>query len=109
MIRKYFERLPTNVTPKHYTIGLTSIDLEKHLFEGRVTIKVDVNRPTKDIKLNASGLTLSNVTFSSDKRLNAGEVKLNVDDEIVDIIFESSLEVGEGVFIREFSFWKDFV
>ncbi len=101
MTRKFFERLPTNVTPNHYSVGLTTIDLESHEFEGRVVIKIVVNQATKSIKLNASELVvLPDVIFRSDgdkHHINAIEVKLNADDEIVDILFESPLEVGKGM------------
>lgn len=99
MSRKHFERLPTNVIPKHYTVSLTTIDLEKHTFEGQVTVKVLVNEATKDIKLNASELVVSEAIFQGDKDVvKSTEIKWNADDEVVCISFESLLEVGEGSF-----------
>lgn len=97
MIRKQFERLPTSVTPNHYKVNLTTVDLEEHVFEGQVTIQVFVNQATKHIKLNAAELVISEVTFQGDKQqINATEVNLNATDETVDIVFESPLEVGIG-------------
>lgn len=98
MTRKQFERLSTSVIPKHYAICLTTVDLENHVFEGQVTIKVLVNQATKNVKLNASELVISEVHFQGDKKLvQTTEVTLNAKDEIVDILFESPLEVGEGM------------
>lgn len=97
MPKKDFKRLPTNVAPKHYSVCLTTIDLDKHLFDGQVTIKVDVNQSTKGIQINASELVISEVIFRRDAKLiKASDVKLNAHDEIVDISFESPLDVGEG-------------
>lgn len=97
MMRKPFERLPTNVTPKHYTLNLTTVDLEEHTFEGQVTIKIEINQATSNIKLNASELVISEVIFDGDKQqANATEINLNVNDETVDICFESPLDIGEG-------------
>lgn len=97
MVRKQFERLPTSVIPKHYTLNLTTVDLEEHVFEGDVTIKVFVNQTTKSIKLNALELVISEVIFQGDKQqVKTTDVNFNSDDETVDIFFESPLEVGEG-------------
>lgn len=96
MIRKQFERLPTSVTPNHYSV-MTTVDLEEHVFEGQVTIQVFVNQATNHIKLNAAELVISEVTFQGDQQqINATEVNLNATDETVDIVFESPLEVGIG-------------
>lgn len=101
MSRKHFERLPTNVTPKHYVVSLTTVDLEKLTFEGLATIKVTVNEATKNVKLNASELIISEVNFQGDKQLlqQATEVTLNDEDETVDILFEPPLETGEGTLV----------
>lgn len=102
MIRKHFERLPTNVIPKHYAVSLTKIDLEKHTFEGQVTVQVQVNEATKDVKLNASELVVSEATFEANNNLvNATDINLNADDEVVSISFASPLQVGQGWFCNE--------
>lgn len=96
-MKKHFERLPTYIIPRHYSICLTTVDLEKHTFEGHVTVDVIVNEATKTVKLNASELVLSEVIFHGEKQLVKNtDVNVNADDETVDILFESLLEVGEG-------------
>lgn len=99
MIKKHFERLPTNVTPKHYTISLTTV-LEQFTFEGQAIIKVVVNEETDNIKLNASELRLSKVNFeSANQQLKTTKITVNSNDETVDILFESPLQVGEGMLL----------
>lgn len=97
MERKPFERLPTNIIPKHYAVDL-NIALENHTFDGQVAINVVVNQATKSVILNASELVLSEVMFQGDRQLlKPTKVTLNATDETVQIEFESPLEVGEGM------------
>jgi aminopeptidase N len=49
-------RLPKSVVPSHYTLHL-SPDLVKFVFDGQVTIDVDILESTDTIKLNAKDWT----------------------------------------------------
>ncbi|XP_037041212.1 puromycin-sensitive aminopeptidase-like [Bradysia coprophila] len=94
---KQFERLPTNVTPKHYAVSITTIDFERYTFKGQLTVKVLVNEATKVIKLNVGQVVVSDVVFEKDKQIvKANSLSLHFGQEIVTISFESPLEVGEG-------------
>ena len=60
--KKDFQRLPTDVIPVNYCLELTP-DLQAFTFAGRLRIKVDVKKATKEIKLNAAELKIDGAQF----------------------------------------------
>lgn len=60
--KKDFQRLPTDVIPVNYALELTP-DLQNFSFDGKVRITVDVQKVTKQVKLNAAELTIERAQF----------------------------------------------
>ncbi len=58
------ERLPAGVRPSHYDLAF-DVDLTRGLFEGTETIRVQLDRPTTRIVLNALDLTFHDVTIGT--------------------------------------------
>ena len=73
------QRLPTTVTPQHYTLTLTP-DLKTATFTGKEEIDVTLAQPSTSITLNAAQITFKSVTGSADSsetsRLKAFEMSL---------------------------------
>ena len=42
-------RIPLTALPRHYDIDYTTIDLERHVFAGTVTISVDTPKPVPTV------------------------------------------------------------
>ncbi|KAL3497457.1 hypothetical protein ACH5RR_040189 [Cinchona calisaya] len=92
-------RLPKFAVPKRYDLKLKP-DLIACKFSGAVQISVDVVSDTKFIVLNASELSVDSksVRFSSPtKVLEAVEVEICEDDEILVVDFGESLPSGVGI------------
>ena len=70
-------RLPRTVLPTHYTL-LLKPDLDAATFEGEVTIDVEVNQPTNQVKLHAKDL---NITAARISRSNGTAFNATVTDE----------------------------
>ncbi|KAG6389346.1 hypothetical protein SASPL_150814 [Salvia splendens] len=97
-------RLPKFAIPKRYDLKLNP-DLAACKFTGAVQISVDVVSDTKFLVLNAAELSVSSnsVKFASaNKVLEAVEVELFAEDEIVVMEFKESLPIGVGVLTMEF-------
>lgn len=58
------QRLPDTVTPHHYILKFTP-DLKTAKFAGQETIHGDVNRPTKEVVLNALEIDFQQVTVQA--------------------------------------------
>lgn len=93
-------RLPKFASPKRYDLRLKP-DLEACKFSGAVDIDVDVTSDTKYLVLNAAELTFDSnkpVQFkSSNKVLEAVEMEICEDDEIMVLEFGETLPIGHGV------------
>nr|GMC49388.1 aminopeptidase M1 [Ipomoea batatas] len=93
-------RLPQFAVPKRYDIRLKP-DLVACKFAGSVDISVDVVSDTKFLVLNAAELTVNpkSVVFKAQhKVLEAVEVELLAEDEIMVAEFGEALPTGLGVF-----------
>ncbi|VVD03160.1 unnamed protein product [Leptidea sinapis] len=104
---KPFERLPKNVSPKHYELHLVP-NLEKLTFTGTTRVKVSIDTSTKEIKLNSLDLELKNVKLQyeesgSNTTFNPVEVRLDADTETATIVFEKSLPEGNAVLYCDFT------
>ncbi|KAL1552325.1 AP-1 complex subunit mu-1-like [Salvia divinorum] len=97
-------RLPKFAIPKRYDLKLKP-DLTACKFTGAVQISVDVVSDTKFLVLNAAELSVNSksVNFASaNKVLEAVEMELFEEDEIVVLEFKESLPIGVGVLSMEF-------
>jgi aminopeptidase N len=56
-------QLPRNVRPMHYAVAITP-HADKLSFDGKVTVDVEVLKPTASITLNAMGMKFSSVTLA---------------------------------------------
>jgi len=74
-------QLPRGVTPSHYDVSITPHAAAMN-FDGKVTVSLDVAKPTKSITLNAIDMTFSKVSLTSLKnRMAFGAPKVSVDDK----------------------------
>ncbi|XP_056698323.1 aminopeptidase M1-like [Spinacia oleracea] len=99
-------RLPKFATPKRYDIRLKP-DLDSCIFNGIVSIDVDVVSSTKYLVLNAADLNVdsSSVSFkpkSSSQELRASGVGLIEEDELLIVEFAEELPLGIGVLNTSF-------
>ncbi|XP_013782586.1 puromycin-sensitive aminopeptidase-like [Limulus polyphemus] len=103
-VSKPFERLPTSVLPVHYNINFRP-DLQKLVFEGHETIKVEVKNETSVVVLNVLELQVKLARFTREDKLeqNATNIKVSQDDERVILTFDQPLTVGKGELYLEFS------
>lgn len=53
-------RLPKHVTPKHYDVTIF-VDLKKFLFNGHVSMLIDVKEPTEYVLVHTNKLTVTSV------------------------------------------------
>ncbi|GAB6019725.1 hypothetical protein CHUAL_001278 [Chamberlinius hualienensis] len=96
MVKKAFERLPKNVSPKHYNIRITP-DFEKFTFQGEVTVDVEVVEATPTILLNAIELTFDSASFTPENEAElTATVALSEEDETATFNFPSTLRPGKG-------------
>ncbi|XP_056698258.1 aminopeptidase M1-like [Spinacia oleracea] len=99
-------RLPKFATPKRYDIRLKP-DLDSCIFNGIVSIDVDVVSSTKYLVLNAADLNVdsSSVSFkpkSSSQELRASGVGLIEEDELLIVEFAEELPLGIWVLNTSF-------
>ncbi|GAB0099066.1 Aminopeptidase [Sergentomyia squamirostris] len=101
---KEFQRLPTHILPLHYDLELKP-DLDKFVFTGKTTVKIQVKQSTDKIVLNALDVAIKKATI----QVNGGDVKaakdvtFSVDQETATLLFDSVLPLGDGVLSMEFS------
>ncbi|XP_076372940.1 puromycin-sensitive aminopeptidase-like protein [Tachypleus tridentatus] len=103
-VSKPFERLPVNVLPVHYNISFRP-DLQKLVFEGHETIKVEVKNETSVVVLNVLELQVKLACFTREGGLeqNATNIEVSQDDERLILTFGQPLTVGKGELYLEFS------
>ncbi|KAL2545045.1 Aminopeptidase M1 [Forsythia ovata] len=97
-------RLPKFAIPKHYDLKLKP-DLTACKFTGAVIISVDVISDTKLLVLNTAELSVNpnSVKFTSnDKVVEAVDVEMCEEDEIMVVEFKESLPLGVGVLSVDF-------
>ncbi|KAL5576285.1 hypothetical protein UlMin_017984 [Ulmus minor] len=97
-------RLPKFAIPKRYDLHL-KLDLSACTFSGTVLIDLSIVEETKFLVLNALELAVHKVWFanSSNPELRPSGVVLDHDDELLVLVFEEELRVGEGILGIEFS------
>ncbi|KAK3013476.1 hypothetical protein RJ639_009784 [Escallonia herrerae] len=91
-------RLPTFAVPKRYDLTIKT-DLSACNFSGTVLIGLSVLQATRFLVLNALELVINEVSFtdSHNHRYIPCDVVVDSDDEILVLVFEQALGVGDGV------------
>ncbi|GAV84937.1 Peptidase_M1 domain-containing protein/DUF3358 domain-containing protein [Cephalotus follicularis] len=97
-------RLPKSAVPRRYDLHL-KLDLTACTFSGTEQIDLSIIEPTKFIVLNSCELEIHQVWFTNslNQKYSPCEVVLDGDDEILVLVFEEALSVGQGVLGVEFS------
>ena len=74
------QRLPTNVTPQHYTLTLEP-NLQSATFTGKETIEVTLAQPSTTITLNAAEIAFKSVTVTANGKTQTAKVSEDKDKE----------------------------
>ncbi|XP_063944123.1 aminopeptidase M1 isoform X2 [Daucus carota subsp. sativus] len=96
-------RLPTWVVPKHYDLTLNPNILASN-FTGSVRIHLSVLDPTRYLVLNSLDLIIHEVSFTTNELKHVPcDVVVDGEDEILVLLFEEALSLGEGILSINFS------
>jgi len=87
------QRLPTNVTPQHYTLTLGP-DLKSATFTGKEEIVVTLAQPATSITLNAAEITFESVTITAGG--NTQTAKVTEDKTKQEVTFQADKEIPAG-------------
>ncbi len=90
----YAQRLPTDVTPQHYSLTLEP-DLKAATFTGKEEIDVTLGKPANSITLNAAQITFQSVTITADGNTQTANVTENKPDQ--QATFHVDKEIPAGV------------
>jgi aminopeptidase N/puromycin-sensitive aminopeptidase len=90
------QRLPTNVTPQHYTLTLEP-DLKAATFTGKEEIEVTLSQPADSITLNAAQITFQNVTIAADGKTQTAQVSEDKAKEQVTFKVANTIPAGKAV------------
>ncbi|XP_059641854.1 aminopeptidase M1-like [Cornus florida] len=101
---KGLSRLPKFAIPKRYDLALKP-DLSACTFSGTVRIELSIVSPTKFLVLNALELDIGEVSFTDSQNQKCGpsDVVEDGDDEMLVLVFDQVLSVGDGVLGISFS------
>src|SRR5205807_3628993 len=92
-------KLPKNVVPEEYAIRITP-DVEKRMFTGSETIKLNVRESVKQLVLNALEIKIGRATIDG-KTIPPSAVKIDEKQETVTIA--SELAAGDHQLDLEFT------
>ncbi len=92
--------LPTNVIPLHYDLDITT-HAENMVFTGKVSITVDVIKPTRTIVMNAAELSIDKVTVDGTPLSNRGTI--NTARQTVTIAVPTPLSAGRHTISMEYA------
>ncbi len=87
------QRLPTNVTPQHYSLTLAP-DLKSATFTGKEEIDVTLAQPATGITLNAAQITFQNVTITAGG--NTQTAKVSEDKATQEVTLQVPNEIPAG-------------
>ncbi|MFK2905154.1 M1 family metallopeptidase [Dyella ginsengisoli] len=96
-MREATTQLPRGVVPLHYDVAVVP-HADKLSFDGKVTITLNVLKPTNSITLNAADLTFSEATLTPTKlKIMVGKPKVSVDDkaQTATFTFDHPIPAGE--------------
>lgn len=88
-----WQRLPTSVLPRHYSLSLT-VDLVAFAFSGRQRVECEASEQITQITLNAIDLVISDVEAIQSGASIPGRVVYNPSNESVDLLFSSPIAAG---------------
>eukprot|EP01084_Bolivina_argentea_P260065 439060_1 len=99
--------LPTNITPKHYFISYTNIDLtSKFKFNGRVEIDLQINKQSNEITINSCDIEYKSISVqqgdNNNQNIDIRNINYDEKTEQAIIPLNSTLEIGVGKLIIEF-------
>lgn len=89
------QRLPDTVTPHHYILKFTP-DLKTAKFGGEETIHGDVNRPTREITLNAIEIDFEQVTVQALPKGKVQTARVSLDSQKEMATFTVDEELPKG-------------
>ncbi len=89
------QRLPTNVTPQHYTLELAP-DLKTASFTGKERIEVTLAQPASSITLNAAQITFQSVTIAADGKTQTAKVSEDKANQQVTFQVADPIPAGEA-------------
>jgi aminopeptidase N len=75
-VHAFAQRLPDDVTPSHYDLRF-DVDLANARFDGTETIRVDLERSTRTVTLNAAEITFREATIESGGATQTATVALD--------------------------------
>ncbi|MHB8390004.1 MAG: M1 family metallopeptidase, partial [Acidobacteriaceae bacterium] len=87
------QRLPTDVTPQHYSLMLEP-NLTSATFTGKEEIDVTLAQPSRSITLNAVQITFQTVTITADGKTQTANVTENKSDEQATFQVANTLPAG---------------
>ncbi|GAB3785892.1 M1 family metallopeptidase [Dyella agri] len=87
-------QLPRSVRPTHYDVAIVP-HADKLSFDGKVTVDVEVLKPTASITLNALGMTFSSATLAPATG-HAETAKVSVDEKAQTATFAFAKPVAPG-------------
>jgi aminopeptidase N len=96
-------RLPVTVIPHHYDLQYKKIDLERHVFDGVLTMHATVPSPTNrtslllhSLELQIVSCTLNESNESKDEQWSGIEYRYNIPQQTVEIVFDDFAGWKEG-------------
>ena len=87
------QRLPSGVTPEHYTLWFAP-DLHAATFRGRAEIRVRLDQPASAITLHAAEIVFGKVTIDTGGRVHTATVTTNPGTETATLTVPASLAAG---------------
>ena len=91
----FAQRLPTTITPTHYTLKLAP-DLKTAIFSGEESIDVNIGEPTRLITLNAIEIAFQSVTVDSNGSQQSGTVSLDAAKQQAIFTFPDIVPAGNA-------------
>src|SRR5262245_3113706 len=103
MAERQAHRLPTDVIPSRYQIRLTP-DLTTWTFTGEESVAVAIERPVREITVNAAELSIQSVTLLDGAgKIHNGDVTLDPDNEQARFGFGIAAAPGPATLKIQFS------
>jgi len=104
-VREATTQLPRGVVPSHYDVAIVP-HADKLAFDGKVTITLDVLKPTSSITLNAAGITFHSATLTPTKlkiAIAAPKVSVDAKAQTATFAFTHPLPAGQYKLAMDYS------